>query len=142
MVAPTRATVLIKGESGTGKELVARALHFLSDRHRGPLVKINCASIPETLLESELFGHERGAFTGASQKQTGEFSRAHRGSLFLDEIVEMSSEIQAKLLRVLQDGRIRPLGGADLEVDVRVIAATNMDLAKAVREQKFRPDLA
>jgi DNA-binding NtrC family response regulator len=134
--------ILLVGETGTGKEQLARLIHRASGRPADRFVAVNCASIPKELAESILFGHERGAFTGASQRQEGEFSRAHGGTLFLDEIAEMSSVIQAKLLRVLQDGKIKPLGGVEKTVDVRVIAATNMNLAKAMRDQKFRADLA
>ena len=125
-VAPSAASVLISGESGTGKELAARAIHKLSPRAGGPFVAINCAALPEHLIESELFGHERGAFTGALARRIGCFEQAHRGTLFLDEITEMPIGTQAKLLRVLQDGKIRRLGGtSETQVDVRILAATN-----------------
>jgi len=129
MVAPTEATALIVGESGTGKELIAGAIHVNSPRRDKPFVKVNCAAITETLLESELFGHEKGAFTGADRRKEGRFRLAHGGSLFLDEISEMSVAMQAKLLRVLQEKEIQRVGGEDvIPVDVRVIAATNRDL--------------
>jgi two-component system response regulator HydG len=140
--APTDVNVLIQGESGTGKELVANALHHLSGRSDGPLVKISCAAIPETLLESELFGHERGAFTGAAAAKPGKFELADGGSLLLDEIAEMSPSLQAKLLRVLQDGRFQRLGGTrELQADVRLLAATHADIPRALAEGKFRTDL-
>ncbi len=141
-VAKTNATVLIRGESGTGKELIARAIHFQSDRKEKPLVEINCASIPETLLESELFGHEKGAFTGAYKSKKGKFEIAHQGTLFLDEIGELPQGVQAKLLRVLQDRTFTRVGGVEnIEVDVRLLAATNADLEKAIKEGRFREDL-
>src|SRR5206468_5164607 len=125
-VAPSRAAVLLTGESGTGKELVARAVHHLSPRRGGPFVAINCAAMPETLMESELFGHEKGAFTGALERRAGCFELAQHGTLLLDELAEMPSGTQAKLLRVLEDSRVRRLGGkGELSVDVRVIAAKN-----------------
>ena len=140
--APTPASVLIIGESGTGKELIAQTIHQLSPRADAPFVAINCAAIPETLLESEIFGHERGAFTGAVDRRAGCFELADRGTLFLDEIAEMQSMTQVKLLRVLQERRFRRLGGrVEQEVDVRVIAATNLDPAQAMREGKLRDDL-
>ena len=140
--APTTASVLIIGESGTGKELVAQTLHQLSPRAQLPYVAINCAAIPETLLESEIFGHEKGAFTGAYERRAGCFELADRGTLFLDEIAEMVPATQVKLLRVLQERRFRRLGGrAEQDVDVRVIAATNADPAGAVRSGKLREDL-
>ena len=140
--APTTASVLIVGESGTGKELVAQTLHQLSPRVQAPYVAINCAAIPETLLESEIFGHEKGAFTGAYERRAGCFELADRGTLFLDEIAEMMPATQVKLLRVLQERRFRRLGGRDeQDVDVRVIAATNADPAAAVRIGKLREDL-
>jgi len=140
--APTSASVLISGESGTGKELVAQTLHDLSPRAGRPFVGINCAAIPDTLLESEIFGHEKGAFTGAYDRRLGCFELAHRGTLFLDEIAEMAPVMQVKLLRVLQERRFRRLGGRDEQaVDVRVIAATNSDAQEAVRAGKLREDL-
>jgi formate hydrogenlyase transcriptional activator len=141
-VAPTDATVLITGETGTGKELIARAIHRRSPRGRGPLVMVNCSAIPETLLASELFGHERGAFTGAVERRKGRFEQAHGGTLFLDEIGEMPPETQVILLRVLQEREFERLGGRDtLRVDVRILAGTNRDLAEHVRAGRFRDDL-
>jgi DNA-binding NtrC family response regulator len=141
-VAPQEATVLLSGESGTGKELVARAIHAASPRADGPLVAVNCAAIPETLLEAELFGHEKGAFTGADGRRLGRFELARKGTVFLDEVVEMSLQAQVKLLRVLQERVVERLGGAGtVQVDVRVIAATNRDLGGAVAEGGFREDL-
>jgi len=141
-VADYKTTVLIQGESGTGKELVARALHDGSPRKNKPFVPLNCGAIPETLLESELFGHKRGAFTDAHADKKGLFAEAHQGTLFLDEIGELPLALQVKLLRVLQEGRMRPLGTAqDQEVDVRVIAATVRDLRREVEENRFREDL-
>src|SRR5689334_24698734 len=140
--APTQASVLITGESGTGKELVAQTIHQLSPRAQAPFVPINCAAIPETLLESEIFGHEKGAFTGASDRREGCFELADRGTLFLDEIAEMTPATQVKLLRVLQERKFRRLGGrTEQSVDVRVIAATNIDPAEAVKAGKLREDL-
>ena len=140
--APTNATVLIRGESGVGKELVARAVHFNSPRRKGPFVCVNCAALAESILESELFGHERGAFTGAVDRKIGKFEAAHKGTLMLDEIGEMSATIQAKLLRVLEGHPFERVGGSEsLKVDVRVIAATNRDLEKDVTEGRFRRDL-
>ncbi len=141
-VSGTRATVLLRGESGTGKELIARAIHYNSLRATGPFIKLNCAALPETLLESELFGHEKGAFTGATQTRQGRFELAHGGTLFLDEIGDIPLTIQVKLLRVLQETRFERVGGdRTIEVDVRLIAATHRDLEKAVREGTFREDL-
>lgn len=141
-VAATRATVLVRGESGVGKELVARAIHFSSERCMGPLVCLNCAALAATLLESELFGHEKGAFTGATERKIGKFEAAHRGTLLLDEIGEMSLELQAKFLRALEGQPFERLGGSQsIQVDVRTIAATNRDLEQAVREKLFRADL-
>jgi len=141
-VAPSAATVLIEGPSGTGKELVAEALHALSPRRGRPFVKVNCSAIPETLLEAELFGHEKGAFTGALARRDGRFARADGGTLFLDEIGTLTLPIQAKLLRALQDGTFEPLGGTrTLQADCRIVAATNADLARAVKEGAFREDL-
>ena len=140
--APTQASVLISGESGTGKELIAQTIHELSPRQGFPFVAINCAAIPETLLESEIFGHEKGAFTGAHDRRTGVFELAHRGTLFLDEIAEMMPATQVKLLRVLQERTFRRLGGRqEQSVDVRVIAATNQNPGNAVRDGKLREDL-
>ncbi|MFW5739099.1 MAG: sigma-54-dependent transcriptional regulator [Myxococcota bacterium] len=141
-VAPTKASVLITGESGTGKELVSRALHRLSPRSDGPFVKVNCAAIPRELIESELFGHERGSFTGAQTRKRGFFEQAHGGTLFLDEIGDMDLTAQAKVLRALQSGEISRVGSEHLiHVDVRVLAATNKDLSKEVAEGRFREDL-
>jgi DNA-binding NtrC family response regulator len=141
-VAPTNATVLILGESGTGKELVAGALHSLSGRRQAPYVRINCAAIPETLLESELFGHEKGAFTGALRQRLGRVEEADGGTIFLDEIGDMSRSLQAKLLRFLEDGTFTRVGGnQELQVDVRLISATNRDIVEAIRAHQFREDL-
>ena len=140
--SPTKATVLIQGESGTGKELVAREIHRKSSRARLPFIQVNCAAIPEELIESELFGHEKGSFTGAVRKQTGKFVAADGGTIFLDEIGDMSLRTQAKVLRVLQEGEVEPVGSATVvNVDVRVIAATNKDLTHEIREGRFREDL-
>ncbi|HUL72329.1 MAG TPA: sigma-54 dependent transcriptional regulator [Vicinamibacterales bacterium] len=140
--APTNATVLILGESGVGKELIARAIHKASLRAKERFVQVNCAAIPEELIESELFGHERGAFTGATEKQTGKFEQADRGTIFLDEVGDMSAKTQAKVLRVLQEGEVERLGSArTIKVDVRVIAATNKDLEEEIAEGRFREDL-
>jgi DNA-binding NtrC family response regulator len=142
MAAPSDATILIMGESGTGKELVADAIHALSRRASGPLIKVNCAALPETLLESELFGHEKGAFTGAVARREGRFALANGGTLFLDEIGEMSPALQAKVLRVIQDRSFERVGGRDtLRVDVRLLVATNRDLEQDVRTGRFREDL-
>ncbi len=142
LVAPTEATVLITGESGTGKELIASAIHLNSPRREKPLIQLNCAAITETLLESELFGHEKGAFTGADRRKEGRFRLANHGSIFLDEISEMSVAMQAKLLRVLQEKEIQRVGGEEvLRVDVRVIAATNRDLKAEIKSGRFREDL-
>jgi two-component system response regulator AtoC len=141
-VADTDATVLVRGESGVGKDLVARAIHAASSRRRGPFVKVNCAAIPAELLESELFGHEKGAFTGAHQRKLGQFEYANKGTLYLDEIAELALPLQAKLLHVLQDLRFSRVGGHELvEVDVRVIAATNRNLEVAMEYREFREDL-
>ena len=142
MVAPSEATALITGESGTGKELIARSLHLNSPRKDQPLVVVNCAAITETLLESELFGHEKGAFTGADKRREGRFMQADRGTLFLDEVAETSPTMQAKLLRVLQQKEIQRVGGDDvIQVDVRIVAATNRDLDAEVAQGRFREDL-
>ncbi len=142
MVGPTYSPVLINGETGTGKELVARAIHQHSRRSRGPYIQMNSAAMPAGLLESELFGHERGAFTGAVSQFAGRFQRAHNGTLFLDEIGDMPLELQPKLLRVLQEQEFEPLGGSrTIRVDVRIIAATNQNLLQMVQERRFRADL-
>ena len=142
LVAPTRASVLLQGESGTGKELIARLIHRESGRREGPFVSINCAALPESLVEATLFGHERGAFTGAVRQVKGAFERAHRGTLLLDEISEMRPDLQAKLLRVLQEQEFERVGGTEpIRVDVRVIATTNKDLLTEVKEGRFREDL-
>jgi len=142
VVAPADCTVLIRGETGTGKEVVAKAIHDASPRRHSPFVAINCAAIPAGLVESELFGHERGAFTGAVNKTMGRFQAADRGTLFLDEVGDLPLELQPKLLRVLQEQQFERLGGREaLQVDVRVIAATNQDLWSMVQERKFRADL-
>ncbi|MEW6381209.1 MAG: sigma 54-interacting transcriptional regulator [bacterium] len=141
-VSASDATVLIRGESGTGKELVANAIHYNSPRAKGPFIKMNCAAIPETLIEAELFGHERGAFTGAVVKRIGKFERAHTGTFFLDEIGTLNLTAQAKILRVLQEREFERVGGADtIKVDVRIIAATNKPLEEALQEGTFREDL-
>ncbi|MBK5254487.1 MAG: sigma-54-dependent Fis family transcriptional regulator [Vicinamibacteria bacterium] len=140
--APTNATVLIRGESGVGKELVAREVHRLSARADESYVSVNCAAIPEELIESELFGHEKGSFTGATERQVGKFEMAHKGTIFLDEIGDMSSRAQAKVLRVLQEGEVERIGSQKtIKVDVRVIAATNKNLEQAIAEGTFREDL-
>ena len=141
-VAPLRSTILLTGETGTGKELIATLIHDSSLRARGPFVKVNCAALPETLLESELFGHERGAFTGAERQRIGRFEQASAGTLFLDEIGEISMSTQVKLLRVLQEGEYHRLGGVtSLRTEARIVAATNRDLADALRKGRFREDL-
>ncbi|MFN3201898.1 MAG: sigma-54-dependent transcriptional regulator [Bradymonadia bacterium] len=141
-VAATPSTVLIQGESGTGKELIAKALHMYSDRKDKPFIKVNCAAIPDTLIESELFGYEKGAFTGAATRKPGRFELAHGGTLFLDEIGEISTEMQVKLLRAIQESEFERVGGVEtVKVDVRLVAATNRDLAKEVAEGNFRDDL-
>jgi two-component system NtrC family response regulator len=141
-VAGTDATVLIAGESGTGKELIARAIHYHGTRSEGPFIAVNCAAIPETLLESELFGHERGAFTGATSARPGRFREADGGTLLLDEIGEMRADLQAKILRVLEDRMVQPIGGTESrKTDVRLVASTNRDLVVAMRDGEFREDL-
>ncbi|MFQ5570428.1 MAG: sigma-54-dependent transcriptional regulator [Rhodothermales bacterium] len=141
-VAPTEARVLITGQPGTGKELVAKWIHHLSNRKEGPMVEVNCAAIPSELIESELFGHEKGSFTGATKQRIGKFEQAHLGTLFLDEIGDMSLSAQAKVLRALQENRISRVGGdRSIPVDVRVIAATNKDLLHEIEEHRFREDL-
>jgi formate hydrogenlyase transcriptional activator len=141
-VAPTDATVLIQGETGTGKELIAEAIHKGSERSSGPFVKVNCAAIPAGLLESELFGHERGAYTGAITRAIGRFERANRGTLFLDEIGDLPLELQPKLLRVIQERQFERLGStATIHTDVRVICATHRNLVEMVDERQFRADL-
>lgn len=141
-VADTRTSILVTGESGTGKELIAKAIHHNSRRKDDPLITVNCGAIPENLMESEFFGHTKGAFTGAHTNKTGMFAAANRGSIFLDEIGELPMHLQVKLLRVLQERKIRPVGATtELPIDVRVIAATNLDLEEAIREGRFREDL-
>jgi len=141
-VAASKATVLIQGESGTGKELLARYLHLESPRKRGPFVAVNCASLPETLLESELFGHEKGSFTGAVNRKIGKFELAHRGTILLDEISEMNTFLQAKILRVLQENEVDRIGGSrPIPIDIRVVATTNRNLAAAIQKGDFREDL-
>src|ERR1700674_3282289 len=142
VVAPTEATVLIQGETGTGKELIAEAIHKCSDRSSGPFVKVNCSAIPSGLLESELFGHERGAYTGAFTRSIGRFERANRGTLFLDEIGALPLDLQPKLLRVMQERQFERLGGtATIHTDVRVICATHRNLSEMIEERQFRADL-
>ncbi|MFQ5781218.1 MAG: sigma-54-dependent transcriptional regulator, partial [Nitrospiria bacterium] len=141
-VTESDSTVLIQGESGTGKEIIAKTIHFNSPRRNKPLIPVNCGAIPETLLESELFGHEKGAFTGATSARTGRFELAHGGTIFFDEISEMPIALQVKLLRVLQEREFERVGGTkSIQVDVRIIAATNLDLEQAVHEKQFRKDL-
>jgi len=141
-VSQSQATVLLLGESGTGKELFARAVHLASGRKEGPFIKVNCSAIPDTLFESELFGHERGAFTGATQARTGWFEQAHGGTIFLDEMGELPLALQAKLLRTLQEGTLVRLGGTrEVRIDVRLVAATNRDLSAEVAAGRFRQDL-
>lgn len=141
-VAPSTASVLILGESGTGKELVARAIHQKSERARGPFLALNCAALPKDILENELFGHEKGAFTGSTNEKPGAFEMAHEGTLFLDEVAEMAPDIQVKLLRALESRQVRRLGGKkEIDVDIRVVAATNRDLQEALREGELREDL-
>jgi two-component system response regulator HydG len=142
LVAPSEATLLIQGESGTGKELVANAIHHNSPRREKPFIKVNCAALPETLLENELFGHEKGAFTGATRSQKGRFQLAHQGTLFLDEIAEMSPATQAKILRVLQEREFEPVGGSrTVQVDARIISATNRRLEDEIAAGRFRKEL-
>jgi two-component system response regulator HydG len=142
LVAPTDVTVLITGESGTGKELIANAIHNNSPRRENPFIKVNCAALPETILESELFGHEKGAFTGAMTRRKGRFHMAHKGSIFLDEIAEMAPTTQAKILRVLQEREFEPVASSSfVKVDTRVIAATNKNIKEEIREDRFREDL-
>ncbi|MCB1707068.1 MAG: sigma-54 factor interaction domain-containing protein, partial [Halioglobus sp.] len=141
-IAPAQSTVLITGESGTGKEVAATAIHHYSNRRGGPFVKINCGAIPENLLESELFGYEKGAFTGAQKQKKGKIELADDGTLFLDEIGDLARPMQVKLLRVLQDGEIERVGGTvTIQTDVRIVAATNTDLAEKVARGEFREDL-
>lgn len=142
IVAPTNAWILIMGENGTGKELVARSIHHLSHRSHKPIIEVNCAAIPEELIESELFGHEKGAFTGATEKKRGKFDLAHEGTIFLDEVADMSLKAQAKILRILQEKKFERVGGNKLiDMDVRVLAATNKDLEKEMETGNFRQDL-
>src|SRR6266404_8309069 len=141
-IADTDATVLIRGESGVGKDLVAKAIHAASSRRRGPFVKVNCAAIPQGLLESEFFGHEKGAVTGAHRRKPGQFEYANTGSFYLDEVAELPLSLQAKLLHVLQDFRFSRVGGhGAIDVDTRIIAATNRDLEQAIARGEFREDL-
>ncbi|MCK7507275.1 MAG: sigma 54-interacting transcriptional regulator [Desulfobacterales bacterium] len=142
IVAPTNAWILIMGENGTGKELVARSIHHLSRQSHKPIVEVNCAAIPEELIESELFGHEKGAFTGATEKKRGKFDLAHEGTIFLDEVADMSLKAQAKILRILQEKKFERVGGNKvIDMDVRVLAATNKDLEKEMEAGRFRQDL-
>lgn len=142
LVAPSDATIIITGDSGTGKELIANAIHQNSPRREKPLIKVNCAALPETLLESELFGHEKGSFTGAVKSRKGRFHLAHKGTIFLDEIAEMTAATQAKILRVLQEREFEPLGSSNtVQVDTRVIAATNRNLEEEIKQGRFREDL-
>jgi DNA-binding NtrC family response regulator len=142
LVGPRRCTVLISGETGTGKEIAARAIHMASPRSHATMVAVNCSALPENLLEAELFGHTRGAFTGATVQRIGRFEQAHKGTIFLDEIGDMPLELQAKLLRVLQERELQRLGSSEtIKVDVRVVAATNVDLVEKIRQGKFREDL-
>ncbi|MBN1474304.1 MAG: sigma-54-dependent Fis family transcriptional regulator [Syntrophaceae bacterium] len=142
IVAPTNAWILIMGENGTGKELVARSIHHLSHRSHKPIVEVNCAAIPEELIESELFGHEKGSFTGATEKKRGKFDLAHEGTIFLDEVADMSLKAQAKILRILQEKKFERVGGNKvIDMDVRVLAATNKDLEQEMEEGRFRQDL-
>jgi two-component system nitrogen regulation response regulator NtrX len=142
IVAPTNAWILIMGENGTGKELVARSIHHLSRRSHKPIIEVNCAAIPEELIESELFGHEKGAFTGATEKKRGKFDLAHEGTIFLDEVADMSLKAQAKILRILQEKKFERVGGNKvIDMDVRVLAATNKDLEKEMEQGRFRQDL-
>ncbi len=142
LVAPRRSTILITGETGTGKEIVARAIHAASIREHLPMVCVNCSALPETLLEAELFGHVKGAFTGAVNHRVGRFEQAHRGTIFLDEIGDMPLSLQAKLLRVLQEREFQRLGSSEtVKIDVRVIAGTNADLPELIKQGKFREDL-
>ena len=141
-VAPSTASVLILGESGTGKELVARAVHSKSDRAKGPFFALNCAALPKEILENELFGHEKGAFTGSTNEKPGAFEMASGGTIFLDEVAEMSPDIQVKLLRALETRMVRRLGGKkEIQVDIRIVAATNKDLQKALADGELREDL-
>src|ERR1700683_1618263 len=142
LIAASESRVLITGESGVGKEVVADVIHAWSPRAAGPFIKVNCAAIPETLLESELFGHEKGAFTGAVAQRIGRFEMADRGTIFLDEIAEMSPQLQAKLLRVAQDGRFQRIGpNTEIRVNARILAATNRNLDEEVKKGRFREDL-
>src|SRR5208283_506844 len=142
LIAASESRILITGESGVGKEVLADVIHAWSPRAAGPLVKVNCAAIPENLLESELFGHEKGAFTGAVAQRIGRFEQAHNGTIFLDEIAEMSPQLQAKLLRVAQDGRFQRIGSnAEVRVNARILAATNRNLEEEVKKGRFREDL-